>query len=77
MSTTKANLRFLVESSNCENTIAVITNSPGVIQDIENAIDAFSRRHKDLKIFKYDNRSFRLSPKAYIAIQNVIYEYIK
>lgn len=76
MSVQKSNLRFIVKNNHCENFLFTITASVSIIHDIEDAIYAFSEKHKELIIEK-DNIGFSLNPKAYMAIQHIIYEKIQ
>lgn len=76
MSSSKSNLRFVVKSNNHNDILTTISGSPGTIQDIEDSINAFAKKHKELPIYR-SNIGFEVTAKAYMALQNVIYEQIK
>lgn len=77
MSAIRSNLRLIIKSQNVDETIVTISNSPEVIRDIEYGIEDFMIRRNDLKIEKTGEDVFKLSSKAYIAIQNIIYQIIR
>lgn len=66
----------LVISCHSGDVITSISGLSSVIRDLMEAINIFSLKHRDLKIEKID-KGFKLSPKAYIAIQHVVYEHIR
>ncbi len=75
-SSLKSNLQLIVTSHDSgSDVITSISGLSTVIRDIRDAIDDFSIKHNDLKIQKVD-KGFKLSPKAYMAIQHVIYKKI-
>lgn len=76
MNPIKSNLQFIVTHPHSDNIITVISGCASVIREIEFSIDEFIQKHKDLNIAKTE-KGFMLSPKAYMAIQHVIYDKIK
>ena len=73
-SSLKSNLQLIITSHDSD-VITSISGLSTVIQDIRDAIDDFSSKHNELKIQK-SAKGFKLSPKAYMAIQLVIYKKI-
>ncbi len=76
MGLSKSNLQFIITRPDSENVITSISGLSDVIRDMKYAINDFSIKHTDLKISETE-KGFMLSPKAYMAIQHVIYENIK
>lgn len=75
MRSSKSNLQFII-NANFEVFTTSLSGVPWVIRDIEDSINEFSAKHPELKIEKTE-RGFSLSPKAYMAVQHVIYDKIK
>lgn len=76
MNPIKSNLQFIITHPDFDNIITSMSGRTDVIRDIENSINDFSAKHKNLKILKTE-KGFMLGPKAYMAIQHVIFEKIK
>lgn len=77
MGATKANLRFIVQSTNHESSTIIISNSPGVIENIKFNIDDFARKNsKGINISK-DSSGYTMNSKSYRAIQDIIYHEIQ
>lgn len=76
MGASKSNLQFVIANYDFETLISSLSGHSEVIRDIQNGIEDFSSKHPHLKILRTE-KGFALSPKAYIAIQHIIYEKIK
>jgi len=77
MGAQRSNLRIIVKSKNHDDTVVVISNSPGIIQDIQDAIDTFSQKHsKGISITK-EHTQYEMNTKAFAALQNIIYDILK
>lgn len=72
----KAELRFIVESNKHGSTLIVISNSPGIIEDIQHSIDAFCKRQTNLYIVK-GHAQYVMNAKAFLDIQNIIYDILQ
>lgn len=71
MAAQKTELRFIVKSTKHDDTIVVISNSPGVIQDIQDAIDYSKRKQKNISFTK-NNMQYTVDAKSFSVIQNII-----
>lgn len=76
MGKSKSNMQFIIVNYDFETLISSISGLPEVIRDIKNSIEDFSSKHPHLKILRTE-KGFALSPKAYMAIQHIIYEKIR
>lgn len=76
MNSFKSNLQLIITRPDSDNIITSISGLSSVIRDIKDSINNFSAKHNDLKISN-TNKGFILSPKAYMAVQHIIYEKIK
>ncbi len=76
MRSSKSNLQFIIVNSDFQAFTNSLSGFSEVIRDIQDSIEEFSAKHQDLKILRTE-RGFSLSPKAYMAIQHIIYEKIK
>lgn len=72
MSTPIVNLRFLVHGNHPKATLSTLSNTPEVIEDIESAINEFSKKHPDLHIMPSNLGGFEVNVEAYQAIQSII-----
>lgn len=76
MSSSKSNLQFIIINPKFEVVTTSLSGLSWVIRDIEDSISEFSVKHQELKINKTE-RGFSLSPKAYMAVQHIIYDKIR
>lgn len=76
MNPIKSNLQLIITHPNSDDVVTVISGCASVIRDIELSIVDFMNKRDSLKITK-TNKGFKLSPKAYMAVQHIIYDKIK
>lgn len=73
----KSELRLIVESNSHDNTLIVISNSPGVIEELQHSIDAFCREKQNGIAISKGYKQYIMNANAFLAIQHILYDVLQ
>lgn len=77
MGALKSELRLIVESNNHDNTLIVISNSPGVIEELQHSIDAFCRKKQNGIAIMKGHMQYNMNANAFLSIQHILYNVLQ